>query len=197
MKKKSLIALFSVLTLGAVWAQSNTVVSYSVGFGTGDLGEFIEKPSFRGISFDYRNMVNSNIGVGVNFSWNTFYEEMDRATYTIDNISLTGKQYRYSNNFPMLATAAYFLKPEESTNPFVAFGIGTMYTLRNTNMNLYTLKQEAWNFLLQPEVGLQFEIDPDTALHLSLKYNIGFRAGNELTSAQTYLALNVGFAFMR
>ncbi|MBL7845669.1 MAG: outer membrane beta-barrel protein [Cyclobacteriaceae bacterium] len=194
MKKIFLLTLFSAFTLGAVLAQSNTIISYSVGFGTGDLGEFIGKPSFRGMSFDYRKMVNPNVGVGVNFSWNTFYEEKDRATYTQDNISLTGKQYRYSNNFPMLATAAYFLKPEESMNPFVGLGIGTMYTLRNTDMNLYTLEQDAWNFLLQPEVGLQFEIDPSTALHVSLKYNVGFKAGNELTNAQSYLALNVGFA---
>lgn len=195
MKKIFLITLLSVFTLGAVLAQSNTVVSYSVGFPTGDLSDFIEKTSFRGMSIDYRKMVNPNVGVGVNFSWNTFYEEKGKATYTRDNISLTGKQYRYSNNFPMLATVAYFLKPEETTNPFVGLGVGTMYTLRNTDMNLYTLEQDAWNFLLQPEIGIQFDIDPSSALHLSLKYNYGFQGGNDLTTSQSYLALNVGFAF--
>jgi outer membrane protein W len=195
MKQIFLITLFSVFTLGAAWAQSNTVISYSIGFPTGDLSDFIEKTSFRGMSIDYRKMVNPNVGVGVNISWNTFYEEKGKATYTLDNISLTGKQYRYSNNFPMLATGAYFFKPEETKNPFVGLGIGTMYTLRNTDMNLYTLEQDAWNFLLQPEVGIQFDIDPSTALHLSLKYNYGFQGGNELTTSQSYLALNVGFAF--
>jgi outer membrane protein W len=197
MKKIVFITLFSMFTLGAAWAQSNTVVSYSIGFPTGDLSDFIEKTSFRGISFDYRKMINPNVGVGVNFAWNTFYEEKGTATYTYDNISLTGKQYRYSNNFPMLATAAYFLKPEEDLNPFVGLGIGTMYTLRNTDMNLYTLEQEAWNFLLQPEIGVQFAANPDTGIHLSLKYNYGFAAGNELTTAQSYISLNVGFAFKK
>jgi outer membrane protein W len=195
MKKIFLLTVFSFFLAGAVWAQSNTVISYSVGIPTGDLGDFIGKTSWRGMSFDYRKMVNPNVGVGVNFSWNTFYEEMDRATYTQDNVSLTGKQYRYSNNFPMLATAAYFLKPEEDLNPFFGLGLGTMYTLRNTDMNLYTLEREAWNFLLQPEIGFQYGVDPATALQLSLKYNYGFAAGNELKNPQSYIAFNIGIVF--
>jgi outer membrane protein len=176
-------------------AQSNVAITYSIGFGTGDLGDFVSAPSFRGVTFDFRKMVQPNIGVGLTFGWNVFYDELASDTYTLGNASLTGKQYRYSNNFPMLATGTYFLKPDETVNPFVGMGIGTIYTLRNTDMNLYTLEQEAWNFALVPEVGIQYALQNGACLHTSLKYNYGFKAGNELDAAQSYLSLNIGFAF--
>ena len=194
MKKKFLIIIFALLATTAVFAQSNTTLSYAIGFGTGDLGDFIGKPSFRGIALDYRYRIQPNLALGATFGWSTFYEEVASDTYTLGNESLTGKQYRYSNNIPMLATVTYFLSPDENINPFGTLGVGTMYTRRNTDMNLYTLEQEAWIFLLQPEVGVQIGVADNAGLSLSLKYNVGFQAG-DLPENQSYLSLNVGFAF--
>ena len=197
MKKTLFIALASILTYSSLQAQQhNSALTYSMGFGTGDLGDFIGKVSFRGVTFDYRRMVQDNVGVGLTFGWNAFYEGTD-GTYTLDNQSLNGKQYRYSNNFPMLVNGAYFLKPGASVNPFFGLGIGTMYTLRNTDMNLYTLEQDAWNFLLQPEFGVQIMANDVTTFHISAKYNHGFAAGSELDNAQSYFTLNVGLAFIK
>lgn len=180
----------------AALAQSNVTLAYSIGFGTGDMGSFISKTSFRGISFDYRYKFQPNLAAGVSFQWNTFYEEFDRDTYTLDNASLTGKQFRYSNNFPMLATITYyFSEDEEGMVPFATLGIGTMYTRRNTDMNLYTIEQEAWNFDLQPEIGVLFNQYDGLGFSASLKYNNGFAAGSELTEAQSYLSLNIGLSF--
>ncbi|MDL5048721.1 OmpW family outer membrane protein [Oscillatoria amoena NRMC-F 0135] len=196
MKKTFAITLFSLLLVGAVNAQTYFTSSYSIGMPAGDLSDFISQASFRGFSLDYRKLVQPNIGVGFNIAWNVFYEEMSRATYTLDNQSLTGKQYRYSNHFPMLVSTNYYLKPGETLNPFVGLGIGTVYTRRNTDMNLYTLEQEAWNFALQPEVGFHYTVNDATALTFMLKYYNGFKASSELTSAQSYLAICVGFTFM-
>jgi len=80
-------------------------------------------------------------------------------------------------------------------NPFVGLGIGTIYTIRNTDMNLYTLEQEAWNFALVPTVGVLIQANDVTSFHVSAKYNYGFQAGSELTNAQSYISLNVGFTF--
>jgi len=195
MKKILFITAICLCTVGALNAQSNTTFAYSIGFSTGDLNDFIGQASFRGISIDYRKLVQPNIGVGVNFAWNIFYEEVGKATYTVDNSSLTGKQYRYSNHFPMILGATYYLSPGEPMSPFFGLGIGTIYTLRNTDMNLYTYEQEAWNFALQPEVGFMYTIDDASALSVSAKYNYGFQAGNELDGAQSYISLNVGFVF--
>ena len=197
MKKIILILSLCFVTVGAVIAQSNTTIGYSIGFPVGDLSDFIQKASFRGVNMDFRKMVNPNVGVGFSVGWNVFYEEFARDTYTIDNQSITGKQFRYSNHVPMYINPAYFLKPGETVNPFVGLGIGTIYTRRNTDMNLYTIEQEAWNFALVPEVGFQYNIDDATAVSVSGKFNYGFKAGNELTTAQSYFTLNVGLSFIK
>lgn len=196
MKKIFSIAIL-VATVGTVsFAQSNVTLAYSIGLPTGDLSSFIGKSSFRGISFDYRYKFQHNMAVGLNVAWNVFYEELSRDSYTLGTETITGKQYRYSNNFPMLATFTYFLsEEEEGVVPFASFGIGTMYTRRNTDMNLYTIEQEAWNFLIQPEIGVHYGMPDGFGLSASLKYNHGFAAGSELTEAQSYLSLNLGFNF--
>ena len=73
----------------------------------------------------------------------------------------------------------------------------TIYTRRNTDMNLYTVKQEAWNFALQPGIGFQYMLSDGAALLIAGRFNQGFKAGNDLTSAQSYFTLNVGFAFIK
>ncbi len=196
MKKIFLTLAIGLITIGALQAQGNVVAfSYSMGFGTGDLGDFISKPSFRGFNFDYRKLVTPNIGVGTTISWNVFYEEMAKDTYTIGTETLTGKQFRYSNHVPMLASVSYYFSPGERLNPFAGLGIGVMYTRRNTDMNLYTIEQEAWNFTMQPEAGFLYNLNDGASIYVSGKFNQGFKAGNELPSAQSFFSLNVGFAF--
>lgn len=193
--KTLIIIILSACVTHSVLAQSNVTTSYVVGIPTGSVGDFIGKTSWRGISFDYRYSIQPNVAVGMNVAWSTFYEEMGRGTYTSENASLTGKQFRYSNHVPIVATVTYFSQPDGPMNPFASFGVGTMYSRRNTDMNFYTIEQEAWNFLLQPEIGVQYTIGPGVAFAISAKYNYGLEAGSELPDAQSYFALNIGFAF--
>ena len=195
MKKLLTIFAITLVTYGALHAQSNFTITYSMGFAAGDLADFISQPSFRGATVEFRKMVNPNIGVGMTFGWNTFYEEMSRESYTVGSSTLTGKQFRYSNNFPILLVGDYYLSPGEKFNPFVGLGIGTIYTRRNTDMNLYTVEQEAWNFALQPEVGFLYSLTDGAAIIVAGRFNQGFKAGNELDADQSYFSLNVGFSF--
>ena len=71
MKKIYLVLIFYIAATCA-FAQSITNVQYSMGFGTGDLSDFIGKPSFRGITVDFRKMVQPNLGVGFELGWNVF-----------------------------------------------------------------------------------------------------------------------------
>ena len=195
---KKILSIFTIMlvTCGALQAQSTFTVAYSMGFASCDLSDFISQASFRGATMEFRKMVQPNIGVGLTFGWNVFYEELSRESYTVGSSTLTGKQFRYSNHFPMLLGGNYYLSPGEQFNPFVGLGIGTIYTRRNTDMNLYTLEQEAWNFALQPEVGFLYTLTDGAAIYVSGRYNQGFKAGNELDAAQSYFTLNVGFSFV-
>ena len=192
--KKIFIILLSAVALSSS-GQSLTALQYSIGFGTGDLGDFVSPASFRGFTIDYRKLVNPNIGVGFEVGWNVFYEEKAYDTYTVGTVSYSGKQYRYNNQFPMLFAADYYLKPGEDINPFAGLGIGTMYSLRNTDMGQYTVEEDAWNFALRPEIGVLFAANPDMSLSVTGKYYYGFEAGD--LPAQSYFALSLGFVFTK
>jgi len=192
--KKIFFVIFSVVATSA-FSQSITALQYSMGFGTGDLGDFVGAPSFRGFTIDYRKLVQPNIGVGFDIGWNVFYEAKSYDTYTSGNLSYSGKQWRYNNQFPLLFAVDYYLKPGEQINPFAGLGIGTMYSLRNTDMGQYTLEEDAWNFALRPEVGVLIEANPGLSFTVTGKYYYGFEAGD--LPAQSYFALNVGFVFTK
>jgi outer membrane protein len=191
--KKILIILFIVGGSIPVFSQSFTSIQYSIGFATGDMGDFNSSTSFRGITLDYRKLVQPNIGVGFDIGWNVFYSYMPDDIYTQGKVSYSGKQYRYNNQFPLLFAADYYLKPDDKLNPFVGLGIGTMYSLRNTDMGQYRFEQDAWHFALRPEAGFLYEANEGLSLSVTGKYYYGFEAGD--LDAQSYFALNFGFVF--
>jgi len=195
--KRIYYIIIAIFLLGATTIQaqrSRTYMTYAVGFGMGDLGDYISTPSWRGASLDFYHMMNPNVGIGGSVAWNVFYEEKDYDTYTEGTASLTGKQYRYSNHVPMLANVNYYFSPEDKLIPFIGLGTGVMFTRRNTDMNIYTVEQEAWNFTLEPQIGFEINNSFTSGLTVILKYYSGFQAG-DLEEGQSYLSLNVGWVF--
>ena len=194
MKKIFILAVLSVFTLSAFPQNNLTALQYSMGFGTGDMHDYISPASFRGFTFDYRNLVQPNLGVGVDFGWNVFYDEMPDAVYEYKNLTYSGKQWRYSNHFPMLGAVDYYMNPSTQITGFAGLGIGTMYTLQNTDMSTYTFEKDAWHFALRPEIGVIFKPSPGVGVMLAAKYYYGFKAGD--LPAQGYFTVNVGFVFV-
>lgn len=194
MKKIFISALFTVFAVTAFSQNGITALTYSMGFSTGSLHDHIAAPSFRGFTIDYRKLVQPNVGVGVDIGWNVFYEELADGTYDYRNLTLSGKQWRYSNHFPMLVAGTYYLKPDEKISGFAGFGLGTMYTLQNTDMSLYTLENDAWQFAIRPELGILIKGAPGLAFNVSSKYYYGFKGGD--LPAQGFFTVNVGFVFI-
>ena len=71
--KKLLLILFIVVSVPAV-SQNLTTLEYSMGFATGDMGDFIDKPSFRGFTIDYR-------GTGATQRWRWSRSRMECFLY--------------------------------------------------------------------------------------------------------------------
>jgi len=194
---KKLILIFSIVCLGVTVSNAQgslTALEYSIGFGSGDMGSYLGSPSFRGFTFQWQKLITDQTGVGLELGWNVFYEAKQNDTYTQGTASISGKQYRYQNQFPILVTYNYYFKPGEKLNPFVGLGAGTMHSLRNTNMSTYTLELTAWHFAIRPEVGFLYEFSDQTSAYVSLKYYNGLSAG-DFDKTQSYFSLNLGFAF--
>jgi hypothetical protein len=193
MKKVLYILLFSVIASSAFAQKSLTSIQYSIGFGAGDLHDFISPASFRGVTFDYVKLLENGFGVGIETGWNAFYEKKSFATYSFRNFDYSGKQYRYSNHFPLLATIGYYHNPEGMITPFLSLGVGTMYSLRNTDMGTYTFKQDAWQFVMRPEIGVLHKLSGGASVYLSSKYYYGFKSGD--LPYQSYFTINFGIVF--
>lgn len=196
MKKVLLTIIVSLfVSVGFVNAQKDYAsINYAVSFGTGDLGEYISQTSFRGFLFEYRKSVTSNVSVGLDASWNMFYERKDNATYTKETVSLSGVQFRYSKNVPVLISADYFFRANESFRPYVNFGLGTIYTRRTLDMGVYRLQEDTWQFALKPEIGFLYELNNSGGLKFGAKYYYGFEAGG--LEAQSYVSLSFGYVFL-
>jgi outer membrane protein len=195
--KKIFITLIILVSGIWIFAQNGiTTVQYSMGFGTGDMHDFIGKASFRGFTLDYRKLVQPNVGVGVDLGWNVFYEEKAWDVYEgQNNVTYSGKQWRYSNHFPMLVAADYYKDVNAELSAYGGLGVGTMYSLQNTDMGAYTFEKDAWHFVVRPEIGILFQPSPGVGFTIASKYYYGFKAGD--LPAQGFVTINVGFVFIQ
>jgi hypothetical protein len=197
MKKIIFLTIFCSLLIsikGFGQQESYMSVKYAVSFGTGDMGDFISAVSWRGAVIEYRTAVKDNLLAGVDVGWNVFYEKKEQDTYTVGTESLSGVQYRYQNEVPILASADYLISSDKPLKPYVGLGIGTIYSERATDMNLYRLEQNTWQFALKGELGLLYELSYSTALKVAAKYYNGFKTGT--LDNQGYFSLSVGMAFV-
>jgi outer membrane protein len=191
----AIVIFFSLISVTSVFSQqgSHASIQYDMSFGMGDLGDYISNPSFRGTSFQYRYAVTDHLLIGFDAGWNVFYEKKEYDTYTSGTQTLSGVQYRYQNQVPLLVSIDYLLLSDKTLQPYIGLGIGTLYSERILDMGMYRWEENPWHFALKPEFGLMYEMSPGTAFKLGLKYYTGFKAGE--LDTQGYLTISAGLAF--
>ena len=193
--KKVILSLIFLATISNINAQSITNFSYSIGFPSGDFSSYISDASFRGFSFGYARFVKPNITAGFNVGWNVFYENKGYDTYNEGTASLSGNQFRTNNSVPLTGNVNYYFKQAEKTNIYGGLGLGLVYNHRNTDMYVYTIDEESWNFGLQPEIGLEYKVDSKLLLTVAGKYYYCFESG-DINAPISYFALNLGVSFL-
>lgn len=196
MKKLSFIIIFIIFAMRHALAQENYVsVQYSAGIPFADLNDYIGETSYRGMAVDYHALLTQNVGLGFDVGWNVFYEEKGMTTITEGTESLTGYEYHYSNNLPVLASGAYYFMPESTFNPFASLGVGAVYSKRDTDLGSIRFTEDAWHFALKPEVGLIYQFSDRIGAKLSANYYQMFE--NDDFGSQSYLSFNLGLVFKK
>ena len=196
MKKIIVIAVFTLFVFAqSAYSQAPGHFSfqYAMGFGSGDLAEYISQPSFRCGLIEYRNAITDNILIGADVGWNVFYERKEADTYTSGTEAISGIQYRTQNAIPILVSAEYYLSTENALKPYVGLGLGTMYLERSTDMGQWRLKENPWSFAVKPELGFLYELSLGTSFKLAAKYYNGFKT--DQLDNQGYFSISAGFAF--
>lgn len=190
----ALIIFCTIVSMNSAFSQAENyiAINYDMSFGTGDLGDFISAPSFRGASAQYRYAVTDNVLVGIDAAWNVFYEKKDYDSYTSGTMTLSGVQYRFQNQVPLLVSADYLFMADKDFRPYIGLGLGTVYSERNVEMGIWVIEDNPWQFAMKPEAGFLYKISYGTSLKLGVKYNVGL--GGDL-GTQGYVSVSAGFAF--
>jgi hypothetical protein len=188
----TIIAAF--LISAAAYSQAIYSLNYTMSFGVGETGDYIRSASFRGMTFEGRGFVTDQVTLGGLFNWATFYEKLGGETFSLENTTLTGTQYRYINAFPLLFQAHWYSNDDEfEPRLYLGGGLGAYKINQRTNIGVWSLEERNWHFGLSPEVGLLFPVSMDTQFNISLRYHYVFKAKD--TIDHSWFGLSVGFAW--
>jgi|688.fasta_scaffold01963_9 hypothetical protein len=196
--KKLIIAFAFIVTLfpfSKVKAQDDSYFNmyYSMSLATGKFNDYMSPYSWRGFGMEWRAEEGDKLMIGVRADWNTFYKAMDYGTYESGTQSISGKQYRYTNTFPMALTPSYYKDFNETARLTLGCGIGTTYLMRDTDFGVYRIEKNTWQFLLAPEATFTFDLDANRALYLGVRYNNNFNSSK--LDGQSFLQFNVGLSY--
>ena len=159
----------------------------------GDLGDYIDKQSFRGINLEWGKEIKPNLIASLETGWNVFYKDVPEQVYTEGTASFSGKQFRYTNSVPIIVGAKWVLKSSNNLVPYAGLGLGTMYSDRSTDFGLYRISTDAWQFCVRPELGITFKSRNGPAAMLGVKYYSSFNSSD--LDGQSFLTVNIGVVF--
>jgi hypothetical protein len=194
MKKAFIVAALVTLT-NLTYGQGDMAYTmfYSVGVPLGKTADFTENVSGRGFNMYFDYFVEDEFSLGFNAGIQTYYQDMGVITRTIDNVTGTGKVYRYLNQVPLLVTGKYHFDRFANITPHFGLGAGVIYNLKTIEFGTVQTETTSWQFSLQPELGLGLEMSPSTDFMFSVAYNQGTNTKD--LDAMTTLVFNIGLRF--
>lgn len=178
-------------------------LNYSIGLPSGDTKDFTDNESWLGLTFEGQWFVRPNASAGILFGWNEFYKQEQDAQFTFDNGTITGRQYRHLNIFPMLVTGKYYLSGEHESigstmSPFVGLSTGAYYVRQLFDLGSSEVTSDNWLFGVAPEVGVLLPLRGGTLASLNVRYHYPFSSGDWLggeARSWQYWTFGVGVAY--
>jgi len=167
-------------------------ISWTVSVPTGNTKAFTPDPSYRGITFDFRQMRGAHRSYGIQIAWTVFDEKTSKTTQLLERDgAVHGTQFRTTNAFPLLVTA-HFYAGKNSVRPYAGAGIGAYAIKKRLELGTFTENQTKWHFGGYPEVGLIFPLGRDLRGFVSAKYNYAVKTAS--APAESWFAFNLGIA---
>jgi hypothetical protein len=144
-----------------------------------DSKDYVSSTSYYGAEINYKRFIRRDVSVSLSFGWNVFYKE-STDMISLHNADISGKQNRYINTMPMLVGAQYYFGHSEA-KPFIGANIGTLYSSRRMQIGIYDITDYKWRFMVQPEIGVLFNLDNRSDVAVGVSYNYGFPATSGIT----------------
>lgn len=190
MKRYIFIMLLGLVTFVAkAQDQTTIIVNYLPAISLGETADFTNNFSPRGVDFEANYFLKEDLSVGLLIAWNIFREKVPESTFEIDDLTITGTQFRYTNVTPInVNIKKYWLGNQFS--PYVGVGIGTNYAEQINEIGVFSLSQDEWQFNVAPEIGVHYDMNYKSILSFKVKYNYSPEAGD--MPATTYISFGVG-----
>ena len=193
MKTVTIIFLALLISVAA-YSQGLYTLSYAISIPTGETGDYLSKPSFRGATFDGRGFITDNISLGGMVNWTVFYEHLPSASVTEGSRTATGTNYRYINAYPILFNAHYYWKlGEKNLRIYGGTGIGAYSINKRTEAGTWYWEEKNWHFGFAPEAGILIPVGFSSFINVSLKWNYALKTND--TANHSWFGLNIGYAF--
>ena len=205
MKIKSIfIIIITVLITSSSFAQQKgkymASIYYNMSFALGRTTDFIDAPSFAGVSFDGKQFISNNTAVGLLFGWNVFSKE-STGLQTFPSGAIYGNTASYLNALPFLASVTYFPNTSRSakTKFYMTGYVGAYNILSQVSIGVTEIESNNWHFGLAPEIGVYYQAGRTTNLTLSTRYNYAFSSGDAVNgdsgNEQSWININLGIGY--
>lgn len=194
MKKYIIIAVLALITFGANAQYGSTIfVNYLPAMPLGGTAEFTDNISPRGVDFEVQRFLKEDLSVGFVIGWNTFRQKIVGETFDVNDLTITGTQFRYTNIVPLNFNVKKYFISQGNTLPYLGVGLGTSYNEQKNEIGVFALTEDKWLFNVAPEVGMLYDLNYHSVLSVKIKYNYSPKAGN--FDSMSYLSLGIGIGF--
>jgi len=183
-------AIILLVAVQVASAQGRFGITYNTALPLGETADLVSKYSWRGMGIESRWEIATDVYLGFNSSWNTFYESK-RGTFTEGTRTLTGSQYCYVNSLPLLFTGYKHFSGSGAFTPYIGLGVGTMYAEQERQMGLWVISEDNWHFAFAPEIGTTIYYGAESEVLFSIRYNYALESND--SPAVSYIGINLGF----
>jgi len=171
-----------------------TSIMYSFGFPIGETPDYIDEVSFRGFALTGDYFLDDEWSVGFSTGVQTFYQELGNVTYTSENITVSGNEFRYLNMIPVIIMGKYHVDRYAVFAPHFGFGAGFHWVGQRREFAGIQFDDKSFRFGIQPQVGFGIELSPSTDFVVNGTYHLSFESKDIQT--HSFLALQVGLRFI-
>jgi hypothetical protein len=202
MRKGTLLALLALgfgtfaVRPAAAYDEWLWALNWNIMIPESETADFIKDTSYRGMSLEGRKWQGDNLTVGFMLGWNVLDQKLF-ATETVNGsnatVDVTGTQYRYINSFPVLAGVHMYLGRWGTTRLFAGAMGGGYIVERRTELGLFAVESQKWQWGLAPEVGLLLPLETSVAF-ISARYNYAFENGDDHPN-HVYWSAQVGLGW--
>lgn len=194
MKKINIIlTFFFVLGTAGLTAQEYYFsLHYSTASPMGETSNYIDNYSWRGIGLEAHWFMNNQLSIGYHMTLNAFYQKV-AGEFVDGTTTLTGTQLRYLNTLPILFEGRYHLGGDAilgDLRPYFGLGAGTIRTLQRTEIGIFAVENNNWQFGVAPAAGIIIPMANSAMLNLAVRYNYAVETGK--ASANSFLNINLG-----